>query len=137
MKKTTFRPVLCLVAEFEKERPDFKGRIYWETIPPGLLIKQIEAGGTINLANMTWTAKADAYFAGLKKVKQSIASGLLVGPAVPDVTNTPAIMVPEDNPAHVTGLAVSCSVRANWNPVHDTLQVRSGRHSPFAFAKGY
>jgi molybdate transport system substrate-binding protein len=36
-----------LVAEFEKEDPDFKGRIYWETIPPGLLIKQIEAGGTI------------------------------------------------------------------------------------------
>jgi ABC-type molybdate transport system substrate-binding protein len=94
-----------LVAEFEKEHPDFKGHIYWETIPPGLLIKQIEAGGTISSGNMTWTAKADAYLAGLKKVKQSIASGLLVGPAVPYVTNTLAIMVPKDNPAHVTGLA--------------------------------
>ena len=94
-----------LVAEFEKEHPDFKGRIYWETIPPGLLIKQIEAGGTITSGNMTWTAKADAYFAGLEKVKQSIASGLLAGPAVPYVTNTLAIMVPKDNPAHVTSLA--------------------------------
>jgi ABC-type molybdate transport system substrate-binding protein len=94
-----------LVAEFEKEHPDYKGRIYWETIPPGLLIKQIEAGGTITSGNMTWTAKADAYLAGLKKVNQSIASGLLVGPAVPYISNTLAIMVPKDNPADVTGLA--------------------------------
>jgi ABC-type molybdate transport system substrate-binding protein len=94
-----------LVAEFEKEQPDFRGRVYWETIPPGLLIKQIEAGGTITSANMIWTAKADAYIAGLKKVNQSIASGLLIGPAVPYVSNTLAIMVPKDNPAHVTGLA--------------------------------
>jgi molybdate transport system substrate-binding protein len=94
-----------LAAEFEKEHPDYKGRIYWETIPPGLLIKQIEAGGTITCGNMTWTAKPDAYLAGLKKVNESIASGLLVGPAVPYVTNTLAIMVPKDNPAHVTDLA--------------------------------
>jgi ABC-type molybdate transport system substrate-binding protein len=93
-----------LVAEFEKEHPDFKGRIYWETIPPGLLIKQIQAGGTITSGNMTWTVKADAYLAGLRNVKESIASGLLVEPAVPYVTNTLAIMLPKDNPAHVTGL---------------------------------
>jgi molybdate transport system substrate-binding protein len=94
-----------LVAEFENEHPDFRGRIYWETIPPGLLTKQIQAGGTITSGNMSWTVKADAYLAGLRKVKQSIASGLLVGPAVPYVTNTLAIMLPKDNPAHVTSLA--------------------------------
>ena len=55
-----------LVAEFEKQHPDYKGRIYWETIPPGLLVKQIEAGGTITSGNMTWTANPDAYLAGLK-----------------------------------------------------------------------
>ena len=94
-----------LIAEFEKQHPDYKGRIYWETIPPGLLIKQIEAGGTITSGNMTWTAKADAYLAGLKKVQQFVASGLLVAPAVAYVTNTLTIMVPKDNPAHITGLA--------------------------------
>jgi molybdate transport system substrate-binding protein len=94
-----------LVAEFEKEHPDFKGRIYWETVPPGLLIKQIQAGGTITSGNMTSTVKADAYLASLRKVKESITSGLLVGPAVPYVTITLAIMLPKDNPAHVTGLA--------------------------------
>lgn len=94
-----------LVAEFERERPEYKGRLYWETIPPGLLVKQIKAGGTITVGNMTWTAKPDAYFAGLAKVKQYIDEGLLVGPAVPYVTNTLTIMIPKGNPAHVTGLA--------------------------------
>lgn len=94
-----------LVAEFEREHPDYKGRLYWETIPPGLLIKQIEAGGTITSGNMTWTAKPDAYFAGLKKIDQFVKSGMLAAPAVPYVTNTLTIMVPKGNPAHVASLA--------------------------------
>src|SRR5258708_16887453 len=61
-----------LVAEFEKEHPDFKGRVYWETIPPGLLIKQIEAGGTITSGDMTSTAQPGAHLAGPKKVKALI-----------------------------------------------------------------
>ena len=85
--------------------PTSKARIYWETIPPGLLVKQIEAGGTITSGNMTWTAKPDAYFAGLKKVDALIDQGLLTGPAVPYATNTLTIMVPSDNPGHVNGLA--------------------------------
>ena len=94
-----------LVEAFEQQHPDFKGHIYWETLPPGLLVKQIEAGGTVTSGNMTWTAKPDAYFAGLKKVQDLIAQGLLTGPAVPYVTNSLTIMVPADNPGHVTGLA--------------------------------
>jgi ABC-type molybdate transport system substrate-binding protein len=94
-----------LVTEFEREHPEYRGRIYWETIPPGLLVKQIAAGGTITSGNMTWTAKPDAYFAGLRKVDALIGQGLLVGPAVPYATNTLAIMVPKGNPADVSGLA--------------------------------
>ena len=94
-----------LVAEFEREHPEYKGRLYWETIPPGLLVKQMEAGGTITSGNMTWTAKPDAYFAGLDRVKSLIKQGLLEGPAVPYVTNTLAIMTPAENPARVTTLA--------------------------------
>jgi molybdate transport system substrate-binding protein len=94
-----------LVAEFEKEHPEYRGRIYWETIPPGLLVKQMEAGGTITCGNMTWTAKPDAYFAGLKKVDALIGQRLLTGPAVPYATNMLTIMAPSGNPAHVTGLA--------------------------------
>jgi ABC-type molybdate transport system substrate-binding protein len=93
-----------LVKKFEEQHPEFKGKIYWETIPPGLLVKQMEAGGTITSGNMTWTVKPDAYFAGLVKVKQLIDDGLLVAPAVPYVTNTLTIMVSKDNPAKISGL---------------------------------
>lgn len=94
-----------LVAEFEREQPRYKGRIYWETIPPGLLIKQLNAGGRITVGNMTWMTKADVYFAGFAKVKQFVQEGLLVAPAVPYVTNTLTIMVPKGNPARITGLS--------------------------------
>jgi ABC-type molybdate transport system substrate-binding protein len=94
-----------LVAAFEQQHPEFKGRIYWETLPPGLLVKQIGAGGTVTSGNMTWTAKPDAYFAGLKQVQRLIDQGVLTGPAVPYVTNSLTIMVPAGNPSHVAGLA--------------------------------
>jgi ABC-type molybdate transport system substrate-binding protein len=94
-----------LVRAFETVHPEYKGRIYWETIPPGLLVRQMQAGGRITVGNMTWVAKPDAYFGGLVKVKDLIGEGLLTGPAVPYVTNTLAIMVPKGNPAHITGLA--------------------------------
>lgn len=94
-----------LVAEFEREHPEFEGRLYWETIPPGLLVRQMRAGGTITSGNMTWTVKPDAYLAGYEKVRDLVRDGTLAAPAVPYVTNTLAIMVRQGNPAHVTGLA--------------------------------
>ncbi len=93
-----------LVAQFEKDNPEYRGRIFWETIPPGLLVKQMKAGGTITVGNMTWTVKPDAYFAGLAKVNDLIADGTLTGPPVPYVTNQLTIMVRRDNPQHVMSL---------------------------------
>ena len=100
-----FPAMAPLVAAFEKLHPDFKGSIYWETLPPGLLVKQIEAGGTVTSGNMTWTVKADAYFAGLKKVQGLINRGVLTGSAVPYATNALTIMVPAGNPGHVKELS--------------------------------
>ena len=94
-----------LVAAFEQQHPEFKGRIYWESLPPGVLEKQIEASGTVTSGNMTWTAKPDAYLAGLKKVQSLIDRGLLAGPAVPYVTNSLTIMVPSGNPGCVKTLS--------------------------------
>jgi ABC-type molybdate transport system substrate-binding protein len=59
----------------------------------------------VTVGNMTWTAKPDAYFAGLMKVKGLIDEGLLVGPPVPYVTNDLTIMVPKGNPANINSLA--------------------------------
>lgn len=93
-----------LVKTFEAAHPEYKGKIFWETIPPGLLARQMDAGGKVTSGNLTFTAKADVYFAGLKKVKDLIAQGKLDGPAVPYVTNDLAIMVAKGNPGHVAGL---------------------------------
>ena len=94
-----------LVKAFESENPRYKGKLFWETIPPGLLVEQMEAGGTITVGNMTFTVKPDAYFAGYKKVQELVKTGKLEGPGVAYVTNTLTIMVPAGNPAHITGLA--------------------------------
>ena len=94
-----------LVRAFESQHPEYKGRLFWETIPPGLLVKQMEAGGTVTSGNMTFTAKPDAYLAGYDKVQDLVEAGTLQGPAVPYVTNTLTIMVPAGNPANVQSLA--------------------------------
>jgi len=94
-----------LVQLFETSHPQFRGRLYWETIPPVLLVRQMEAGGRVTVGNMTWTVKPDVYLAGLEAVQTQIAAGLLESPAVPYVTNTLTIMVPRENPAHVAALA--------------------------------
>ncbi len=94
-----------LVKAFESEHPEYKGKLFWETIPPGLLVDQMDAGGTITVGNMTFTVKPDAYFAGFKKVQAMVKEGRLEGPAVPYATNTLTIMVPAGNPAGVKSLA--------------------------------
>ena len=94
-----------LVAAFEARHPELAGRVYYETIPPGLLVRQMRAGGRVTVGNMTWTAKPDAYLAGLGADERLVREGDLIGPAAPYVTNQLAIMVPKGNPAKVTGLA--------------------------------
>lgn len=94
-----------LVRAFEAEHPALRGKIFYVTIPPGLLIKAMKMGNTFTSGNMTFTVSPDVYAAGLKKVQEQIATGRLLAPAVPYVTNDLAIMVPKGNPAHIVGLA--------------------------------
>jgi molybdenum ABC transporter molybdate-binding protein len=94
-----------LVAAFVKDHPELRGKIYYETIPPGLLADQIEKGGTITVGNMTWTVKADVYAAGANRTKALADKGLLDGAPVPYITNTLAIMVPKGNPANIKTLS--------------------------------
>lgn len=94
-----------LVAEFEKQNPEFKGKIYYETIPPGLVAKQIQMGGTITVGNMTWTVQADVYAAGLRRVESMVKEGYALPPIVTYATNTLTIMVPKGNPANIKSLS--------------------------------
>ena len=94
-----------LVRAFEAKHPQYRGRIYFETLPPGILARQLAAGGTITSGNMTWTVRPDAYFAGQDAIRSMIGRGELVAPAVSYISNDLTIMVPAGNPAKVAGLA--------------------------------
>lgn len=94
-----------LVHLFESEHPRLRGRIFYVTIPPGLLLKAMAQGDAFTSGNLTFRVAPDVYAAGLKKVQQQISAGKLLPPAVPYVTNDLTIMVPAGNPGHVKGLA--------------------------------
>ncbi len=94
-----------LVRAFGDAYPQYRGHVYYETLPPGLLLKQMEAGGTVTSGNMTWTAKADVYMAELTASDDLVRQGKLVAPVIAFATNNLTIMVPAGNPAQVTGLA--------------------------------
>ncbi len=93
-----------LVESFEKKYPSLKGKIFYETLPPGLLARQIVKKGRLTVGNATMTVPGDLYAAGLRKVKQLIRKHLLVGPPVAYATNDLTIMVPKGNPAGIKGL---------------------------------
>lgn len=93
-----------LVHAFEKLHPHLRGRIYYETLPPGLLIRQMKAHGTITVGNMTWTVKPDVFAAGKLKVTTLMKQGLVRGPVVSYATNDLAIMIPAGNPANIQSL---------------------------------
>lgn len=94
-----------LVKAFEAKHPDLRGKIFYITIPPGLLVKAMEQGNTFTSGNLTFSVAPDVYAAGLKKVEEQIEAGRVTAPAVTYVTNDLTIMVPKGNPGQITGLA--------------------------------
>jgi len=94
-----------LVTAFGEAHPRYRGHVFYETLPPGLLLKQMDAGGTVTSGNMTWTVKPDVYLAELAISTQLVESGRLVSPVVTFATNDLTIMVPAGNPARVVTLA--------------------------------
>jgi len=94
-----------VVDAFGQAYPRYRGNVYYETLPPGLLIKQMDAGGKVTSGNMTWTAKPDVFMAELSASNELVRRGKLAGPVVAFATNDLTIMVPAGNPAHVARLA--------------------------------
>jgi ABC-type molybdate transport system substrate-binding protein len=94
-----------LVNAFEDVYPQYRGHVFYETLPPGLLLKQMDADGRVTSGNMTWTVKPDVYMAELTASTELVQHGRLIAPVVTFATNDLTIMVPAGNPAHVAGLA--------------------------------
>jgi len=90
-----------MVKAFGDAHPQYRGHVFYETLPPGLLLKQMETGGKVTSGNMTWTVKPDVYMAELAASNELLQNGRLVAPVVTFATNDLAIMVPASNPARV------------------------------------
>ena len=94
-----------MVQEFGAAYPAWRGRVFYETLPLGLLPKQMAAGGTITSGNPTFTVRPDVMMAEQQASEARVADGRLTAPVVSFATNDLTIIVPAGNPAHITNLA--------------------------------
>ncbi|HEU0227880.1 MAG TPA: substrate-binding domain-containing protein [Arachidicoccus soli] len=94
-----FMCVDSIVAAFKKEYPAYK-RIFVETLPPGILAKQI-SGGTLTIGNERISLRPDIYTAGKNRMDQMMH---WVKDTVIYAHNKLAIMVQHGNPYKVKDL---------------------------------
>lgn len=88
-----------LLAAFKQQYPQYT-RIFVETLPPGILAKQID-GGSITIGNMRITLQPDVYTAG--KNRMDAMKDYFTDTAV-YAFNKLAIMVQKGNPKNIKGL---------------------------------
>lgn len=92
-----------LIAEFESHHPELKGKIFYETLPPGILRKQIASDDTLTLGNLTLHVAPDVYEAGARVVDAMATAGT-VDSVTRYATNDLAIMVAAGNPQGIHSL---------------------------------
>ena len=92
-----------LIAGFEAEHPEVRGHIFYETLPPGILRRQMAHDNTLTLGNLTLQVTPDLYEAGARVVDEMARQGQ-VERSVRYATNDLAIMMSAGNPKHITGL---------------------------------
>ena len=91
-----------LIAAFQQAHPDVKS-VFYETLPPGILARQIADGG-IRFGGLVLSNAPDIYLAGKKRMGAEVKAGI-VGDPISYATNVLAIMVRANNPKHIRGLA--------------------------------
>jgi len=92
-----------LIAAFEQQHLELKGHIFYETLPPGILRKQIAANDAITLGNLTIQVKPDVYEAGARVLKQMEQANQVKG-VVQYATNDLEIMIPAANLKNIQSL---------------------------------
>lgn len=92
-----------LIAGFEKQHPELAGHIFYETLPPGVLRKQMSQNNALTLGNLTIRVQPDVYEAGERVVHEMVTQGTL-DHAVSYTTNNLAIMIAAGNPKSIHSL---------------------------------
>jgi ABC-type molybdate transport system substrate-binding protein len=91
------------VAAFEAHHPELAGHIFYETLPPGILRRQMAAHNTITLGNLTLTVQPDVYEAGARVLSQMQQAGQVTN-VVRYASNNLEIMVKAGNPKGIHSL---------------------------------
>lgn len=91
-----------LLHAFRQRHPEI-ARIFYETLPPGIVVKQIRAGA-LEMGNLSIGARPDVLLAGPRGMRTLHGEGY-VRSWVPYATNVLAIMVRRGNPRGVRTLA--------------------------------
>lgn len=92
-----------LVTAFENKHPELRGHIFYETLPPGILRKQMARNNTLTLGNFTLRIQPDVYAAGARVLSDMEHQNLVVKP-VSYASNNLAIMIPASNQKQVHSL---------------------------------
>ena len=92
-----------LIAGFEKQHPELRAHIFYETLPPGILRRQMEHDGILTLGNLTLQAHADVYEAGARVLAEMEQKGQVEKP-VHYASNQLEIMVHAGNPRGIRTL---------------------------------
>jgi ABC-type molybdate transport system substrate-binding protein len=93
-----------LVEAFQRQKPELRGRIFFETIPPGIIERQLENRNTITVGNLTLSIQPDVVQAGEQRIAALIEKGVLQGPPLRFVKDSLAIMVKKGNPKSIRSL---------------------------------
>jgi ABC-type molybdate transport system substrate-binding protein len=92
-----------LIAGFEKQHPELAGHIFYETLPPGILARQMQQNDTITVGNLTLRVVPDVYEAGAQVLGGMEKQNLVEQPVL-YATNDLEIMVAAGNPKHIASL---------------------------------
>jgi molybdate transport system substrate-binding protein len=88
-----------LISAFRKKYPDIQ-RIFYETLPPGLELKQILAGGA-RFGDMTLRGDPDIYTAVTEDAMKELVTLEYIEEYFPYLHNRIVLMVPSGNPAGI------------------------------------
>jgi ABC-type molybdate transport system substrate-binding protein len=92
-----------LIAGFERQHPELRGHIFYETLPPGTLRQQMAHNGILTLGNLTLQAHADVYQAGAQVLAEMEQQGE-VEKSIHYTSNQLEIMVRAGNPRRIRSL---------------------------------
>lgn len=97
-----FMVVHDLMTAFKRAHPQYQ-RIYVETLPPGILARQIETGSLV-MGNLRITLKPDIYTAGKGAIAEQQREHDWFAESHDYARNPLAILVARGNPKHIKGL---------------------------------